>query len=64
MNLNGSGNNMSEGLVEHIEQLISYYRQHSMSVWVHGAEDRLKSFVVEDFTKLLEKLEDEIHGTE
>lgn len=51
---------MSNELKERIEQLISYYNAHSMTDFVNGTEERLKNFVVDDFTHLLTALEKEL----
>lgn len=51
---------MSNELKERIENLISYYRQHSMTEFVHGDDERLKNFVTDDFTSLLKALEEEL----
>lgn len=51
---------MSAELKERIENLISYYRAHSMEAFVKGDEERLKNFVTDDFTHLLTALEKEL----
>lgn len=51
---------MSNEAKEEIEQLISYYRVHSIEKFVKGDEERLQNFVIDDFTKLLALLEKEI----
>lgn len=51
---------MSNELKELIEQQISYYRQHSIQEFVHGSDQRLRNFVVDDYTKLLAELEKEL----
>ena len=51
---------MSQELKERIENLINYYNQHSMADMVNGSEERLKNFVIDDFTHLLAKLEKEL----
>lgn len=51
---------MSDELKERIEQLLSYYRAHSMVGFVNGEEQRLRNFVTDDFTHLLTALEKEL----
>lgn len=51
---------MSDELKERIEQLISYYRAHSMEDFVKGDEERLQNFVIDDFKHLLKALEKEL----
>ena len=51
---------MSDELKERIEQLISYYDNHSMEKFVEGDEMRLRHFVTDDFTHLLKALEKEL----
>jgi hypothetical protein len=48
---------MNNELKEKIEQLVSYYNYHSMNDFVNGTDDRLRGFVVDDFTNLLKELE-------
>lgn len=47
---------------EAIEQLISYYKAHSMEKFVKGDDERLQNFVIDDFTKLLALLEKELEN--
>lgn len=51
---------MSIETKEMVNNLISYYRAHSMVKFVEGDEQRLKHFVTDDFTKLLAHLESEL----
>lgn len=51
---------MTIELKEHIEKLISYYGYHSVDQFVNGSNPQLKNFVVDDFTKLLTALEEEL----
>lgn len=51
---------MSNELKERIEQLISYYRAHSMEEFVNGDDLRLRHFVTDDFSHLLKALEKEL----
>lgn len=52
---------MSDELKEKVEQLISYYDHHSMSDFVHGNDERLKNFVIDDFNGLLNDLSNELN---
>jgi hypothetical protein len=47
---------------EAIDNMISYYRAHSIEKFVKGDEERLQNFVIEDFTKLLALLEKELEN--
>lgn len=47
---------MSAENQETIENMISYYRAHSIEKFVKG-DERLQNFVIDDFSKLLELLE-------
>jgi len=51
---------VSDELKEMIQETISYYDNHRMSDFVHGNDERLKNFLVDDFTKLLEALGKEL----
>lgn len=51
---------MSDELKERVENLISYYRAHSMEKFVKGDEERLQNFVIDDFSHLLTALEKEL----
>ena len=51
---------MNNELKEKIEQLVSYYNYHSMNDFVNGTDDRLRGFVVDDFTNLLKELAKEL----
>jgi hypothetical protein len=47
---------MNEDTKEVIQNLIYYYDHHGIDKFVRGEEDRLKGFVIDDFTKLLDLL--------
>lgn len=51
---------MNDQLKERIENMISYYKAHSMVDFVNGDDQRLRNFVTDDFTELLEELEKEL----
>ena len=51
---------MSNELKERIENLISYYKAHSMVKFANGDEERLKNFVTDDFSHLFTALEKEL----
>lgn len=50
---------MSTETKETIQNLIYYYDHHSIEEFVKG-ENRLQSFVIEDFTKLLDLVRTEV----
>lgn len=52
---------MTNETKEAIEQMISYYRAHTVEKFVKG-EERLQNFVIDDFTKLLAMLEKELEN--
>ena len=51
---------MKQETKDEVERLISYYNQHSIDKFVNGDNERLRNFVVEDFERLLEVLEQEV----
>lgn len=51
---------MSNELKEQIEQLVSYYKVHSMENLVKDNDERFLHFIVDDFTNLLTALEKEL----
>lgn len=51
---------LSETTKEMIEDLISYYDNHRIENFVYGKEDRLRNFVIDDFTELLKILKQEM----
>lgn len=53
---------MSNELKEKISNLVSYYNYHSIDKFVNGNDERLKQFVVDDFTELLELLSKELEA--
>lgn len=51
---------MNNELKEKIEQLVSYYNYHSINAFVNSTDDRLRGFVADDFTNLLNELAKEL----
>jgi hypothetical protein len=47
---------MDEKTKDAIQNLIYYYDHHGIEKIVRGDEERLKGFVIDDFTKLLDLL--------